>query len=134
MKSTYYVLMVLLLAVSSPAPAQDAPSLPGKGLDPLSVEEVQPLIKMCKNCHGPRGASTREDVPVIAGKPAGEIMESLEQFYFYERHCPDVQYKDSGGDKFTGSMCDIVNGLNKQEALALARHFEAQGSPVPAQD
>ena len=126
MRITHQGMLMLLLAVCALAPAQEAPSFPGKGLPPVTAREIQPLIALCETCHGPKGQSTRQDVPVIAGKPADSIMDSLEQFYFYERHCPDVQYKNESGSTVTQSMCDITSGLTKPEVQALARFFEGR--------
>lgn len=106
------------------AQAQEQPSLPGKDLEPVSVESVQPLVAICEQCHGPGGQSERDDVPSIAGTPAEEILAQLERFYYYERHCPSVDYEGPNGQVNRQSMCDITNALDKQEALALGRHFE----------
>ena len=115
---------IFLLAASTWALGLGTKSLPGKDLDPVSQQEVKPLVTLCEPCHGPDGRSEREDVPVIAGKPAEYIMDSLEQYYYYERRCPEVQYTNAGGEQVTQSMCDITNALNRQEALALVRYFE----------
>ncbi|NNE06594.1 MAG: hypothetical protein HKO64_06490 [Xanthomonadales bacterium] len=106
------------------AQAQEQPSLPGKDLEPVSVESVQPLVEICEQCHGPGGQSERDDVPSIAGTPAEEILAQLERFYYYERHCPSVDYEGPNGQVNRQSMCDITNALDKQEALALGSHFE----------
>jgi len=125
------MLVVLLASLMAHAEAQEEPSLPGKGLPPVSDEQILPLVQVCENCHGPNGAApTHAGVPVIAGKSAEDILQALEQFYFYERHCPDVEYRNKDGDKVIQNMCEITNGLNRQEALALGRHFEAQKPPA----
>jgi cytochrome c553 len=110
------------------ATAQDIPTLPGKDLEPVSPESVLPLARVCESCHGQDGQSTRDEVPVIAGKPAAEIVAALEAFYYFERHCPKVDYENAEGAIESRSMCDITNELNQQEALALARYFEAAGN------
>lgn len=118
---------IIALAAAVPAWSQDMPTLPGKHLEPVSMQSVQPLVEVCENCHGLGGNSERGDVPVIAGKPAGEIVAALEAFYYYERHCPNVSYPREDGVREVRSMCDITNQLNQQEALALAGYFEAAG-------
>ncbi len=122
MKYTRYS-MILLLVMSSWAMAQ---GLPGKDLEPVSPVQTQTLVTICESCHGVSGQTTRFDVPPIAGKPADFILGSLEQFYYYERHCPDVEYENQDGDLEKQSMSDITNAMNQQEGLALSRYFEAQ--------
>lgn len=121
--------IVVLLAVLAAAPvmAQEVPSLPGSNLAPVSQQAIQPLAQHCEDCHGPGGQSTRPNVPAIAGKPAPEIIAALEQFYYYERHCPKVEVANGDGEAVERNMCDLTNALNKQEALALARYFETTG-------
>ena len=84
------------------------------------------MATICESCHGLGGRSTRDDVPAIAGKPAEFIMNSLEQFYFSERHCPDVNFENKKGQVETKNMCDITNMLTKPEGLALAEYFSSQ--------
>ena len=121
---TLYLLPSLLLFLAGPAMAQDNKSLPGSDLEPVAEEEIMPLVHVCEQCHGPGGQSARDDVPVIAGKPATEILAALEQFYYYERHCPSVDFENQEGQISRQSMCDITNMLNKQEVLALGGYFE----------
>lgn len=118
------IVAIVGLSAGPGAWAQDLPTLPGKNLEPVSQQAVQPLVHICESCHGPRGQAEREEVPVIAGKPAGEIVAALEAFYYYERHCPSVDYANEAGEIEQRSMCDITNGLSQQEALALAEYFE----------
>ena len=77
-----------MLAAASPARAGQ--SLPGDEGVPVSGKELQRLVRLCESCHGPGGASSRDDVPAIAGKSAADILSALEQFYYFERHCPDA--------------------------------------------
>lgn len=121
------IFAILAMSTGSGAWAQDMPTLPGKNLEPVSQRAIQPLVRICEGCHGPGGQSERAEVPVIAGKPAGEIVAALEAFYYYERHCPNVDFENEDGDVEQRSMCDITNGLNQQEARALAEYFENAG-------
>ncbi len=114
-----------MLAAASPARAGQ--SLPGDEGVPVSGKELQRLVRLCESCHGPGGASSRDDVPAIAGKSAADILSALEQFYYFERHCPDVPSGDGAGGRM--SMCDIVNGLVRQDAMALGHYFETGKFP-----
>ena len=126
MKAIQIFTFALILVLASRGMAQDEPSLPGRGMKTVTQDEIEPLTTMCESCHGSGGASTRQDVPAIAGKPEAFIMNSLEQFYFGERHCPDVQFENYNGDMETKSMCDITNALTKPEGEALAKYFESR--------
>ena len=130
MNRNYLCGIIAIAFASAAVQAQDQPSLPGKDLEPVTVESVMPLVAICEQCHGPGGQSERDDVPVLAGKPAAEILAQLEKFYYYERHCPSVDYEGPNGQVNRQSMCDITNALNQQEALALGRYFESSdGTP-----
>ncbi len=126
MKFTRFILLALSLLVTSLAIAQEPPSLPGKGMKDVSQDEIKPLTTVCESCHGTSGQSTRKNVPSIAGKSPELIMASLEQFYFGERHCPDVQFENKQGVVETKNMCDITDMLTKPEGLALAEYFSNQ--------
>jgi len=121
------IIAIACCAMSPAAWSQDMPTLPGKNLQPVTQEQIQSLVTVCEGCHGKGGHSVREEVPVIAGKPADEIVAALEAFYYYERHCPSVEYPREDGVREIRSMCDITNQLNQQEALAVAQYFEAAG-------
>ena len=88
--------------------------------------DLQALIQQCEGCHGPNGNSTRDDVPVLAGKPVSKIEESIAQFYYYERHCPTKTPTHEGRDGNPMDMCAIANSLSKAEIQALAQYFATQ--------
>lgn len=114
----------LLLALPAWTTAQEEQSLPGRGMTEVPQGQVMKLVGVCESCHGAGGQTTRLDVPPLAGKSAEFILSSLEQFYYYERHCPDVEFENDQGKLQKMSMCDIVNDLSRPEALALGHHFE----------
>ena len=95
------------------------------GQDPQPID-VQSRIVECEGCHGPNGNSTRDDVPILAGRPAAEIEEGMAEFYFYERHCPTVTPQSGSGSGTPLSMCNVANSLSKEEVQALARYFAGQ--------
>mgnify|MGYP001817297129 FL=1 len=124
----------LALAVMLPLQAQDqdeySPSLPGSERDPVEEKHMAYLVQLCQTCHGDNGRSERPDVPSLAGRDADALFAEIERFYFYERVCPDVPVDGEEPSKGHMSMCDVVNQMSKQEALALAEHFSSQ-APAP---
>ena len=88
--------------------------------------DLQELIAECESCHGPGGVSTEEDVPSLAGKSPAWLREVLEQFYFYERHCPTTTYRSGDRPKTPMNMCGIANTLSAEDREALAEHFANQ--------
>ena len=129
-----YSMMPLLLVISAWTSAQYEKSLPGKDLKRISQEQIQPLVKLCESCHGSGGRSTRADIPSIAGKEEDFILVSLEQYYYYERSCPEVEYENMDGELETLSMCGVSSRVNRQQALALGRYFAAQSPAQQAQE
>ena len=117
---------IAALALSAGVAAQEMKSLPGDEALIIDEKELQYLVGLCEGCHGAGGNSQREEVPALAGRPADELMAEIERFYFYERFCPDVPVDEDHSERGHMSMCDVVNQLNRPEAMALARHFEAQ--------
>ncbi|MEE4175115.1 MAG: hypothetical protein V2I57_12755 [Xanthomonadales bacterium] len=124
--------VVLALAVLTPVHAQEqyTPSLPGSEGSPVEEKHMTYLVQLCETCHGESGRSERSDVPALAGRDADALFAEIERFYFYERVCPDVPVDGDEPSKGHMSMCDVVNQMSKQEALALARHFSSQ-APAP---
>ena len=92
------------------------------------VQEIDlpALIKQCEGCHGPKGNSTREDIPTIAGKPISLIEECMAQFYYFERHCPGKRPQTESGEGGATSMCSIASTLSDAEILSLAQYFSLQ--------
>ena len=124
--SARFALLVLALSIGVSAIAQQPKTLPGNEALIIDEKEVAYLVDLCEGCHGPGGRSVRSDVPTLAGRPADELFEEIEHFYFYERFCPDVPVDGEHSEEGHMSMCDVVNQLNRPEALTLARYFEAQ--------
>ena len=96
---------------------------------------VPELVRECESCHGPRGVSNQDDIPTLAGQPADDILDSLAQFYFYERHCPTTKYRHGDHENPPDlNMCNISSALSQAEKMALAEHFAAQTVPEPSQE
>jgi len=128
MNHTRFLLTVSLLAFTGAALAQDE-DLQSLGRD-LPV-----LVAECESCHGPGGVSTQADIPSLAGKSVEYIQASIDQFYFYERHCPTTTYRYGEHESSPPlNMCSIASGLSDPEVLALAEYFSALPPPPPPAD
>lgn len=90
---------------------------------------LQSLIAECEACHGPGGASTETDVPSLAGQSPTYLRELLDQFYYYERHCPTTTYRHGDRPKTPLNMCSVANTLSEEDKAALARYFASQDLP-----
>jgi sulfide dehydrogenase cytochrome subunit len=119
---TCSALLVLTMAFS----AQAQESLPNDQMQKIGEQELQFLVKECESCHGKGGVSTNDAIPSLAGRSAESILESVEQFYFYERHCPNAKNGGEGPKSGARNMCDVADRLTKQEVLAIGAYFESK--------
>jgi len=95
-----------------------------------AATDISSLIKVCEGCHGSSGVSTEPDIPSLAGKSIKHIQEAMDQFYFYERHCPTTTYRHGEHDaRPPMNMCSIASSLSDEEILELGEYFSSQ--PVP---
>ena len=117
LKITYSLVLLFLVPAISSAQQDIVAEDLGQEVD------LPALIEKCEGCHGPNGHSTRDDIPNLAGKPIGEIEESIAQFYYYERHCPTKTPQYDGREGSPMDMCSIANSLSKVEIQALAKYF-----------
>lgn len=88
-----------------------------------SAQNLQELIAECESCHGPGGVSSEADVPSLAGKSAAWLREVLDQYYYYERHCPTTTYRHGDRAKTPLNMCAVANTLSEEDKQALADYF-----------
>ena len=123
MKNRTFFSAILMLIMAASANAEE--SLPSDEMQVVSDEELQFLIKECSACHGKNGVSKSDKIPSLAGKTAEEILTGVEQFYFYERHCPDAEYQNGAPKSGARNMCDVADRLTKQEVLAIGHYFES---------
>ena len=124
MRQTLISSAILMLALAITANTDE--SLPHDQLQDISEKELKFLVGECESCHGSKGVSQNESVPSLAGMSADSILESVEQFYFYERHCPNANIDSDGPKSGARNMCDVADRLTKQEVLAIGRYFESQ--------
>ena len=120
------VLIPLILAVTLAGASPALEQTPDTELEPVTVEELQAMIAECNSCHGPNGVSRHADIPTLAEQSVDEIVEAIERFNFYERHCPNTRPRY--GDKSTAplNMCELSGRISKLQALALGEHYAAQ--------
>lgn len=117
-KPAVTLLFSLVLGFTVPALGQDGDEY---------VISVSALVEMCESCHGRGGVSRRNDVPTLAGQPVDAILDSLDAFYFRQRHCPETSPGE--GDAASGvrlDMCNISASLSRVEKVAVAEYFSAQ--------
>lgn len=120
---------ILMLAFALSANADE--SLPSDEQQVVSDKELQFLITECSACHGENGVSASDAIPSLAGKSADYILENVEKFYFYERHCPNAEHQNGEPKSGARNMCDVADRLTRQEVMAIGAWFEKQ---TPATD
>ena len=101
-------------------------SLAALTAEPAMAKDIGELVAECEACHGPGGVSAEEDVPSLAGKSPAYLREVLEQFYYFERHCPTTTYRSGDRPKTPMNMCNVANTLSEEDKEALADYFSAQ--------
>jgi len=116
------VMLALAAAPAAPAAAQEVDA-------PAQNAQLQALVAECESCHGPDGASTAADVPSLAGQSATYLRELLDQFYYYERHCPTTTYRYGDRPKTPLNMCNVANTLSEQDKEDLAEYFSGKDVP-----
>jgi sulfide dehydrogenase cytochrome subunit len=88
-----------------------------------AAQGLQDQIAECESCHGPGGISSEADVPSLAGKSVAYLREVLDQFYYFERHCPTTTYRHGDRPKTPLNMCNVANTLSEEDKQALAEYF-----------
>lgn len=92
------------LMVPGPAPAAE---------DEFAA--VRDKLETCVACHGEKGASTKDEYPILAGQHL---------YYLY------VQLKDfKSGSRGSGEMGAIAADLEKAEMLSIAKYFSERKWP-----
>lgn len=121
------IALALITLLTAPAAVgQEPESMPGNESQPVTVVELQALVAVCNSCHGPDGVSGQDEIPSLAGIQAEKLVEELEKFYFYERHCPSVEPGYGDGTTSYRHMCEVSGRINKQQAIALGRYYQQQ--------
>jgi len=94
-------------------------TLPGatfaQGIDELTVQ--------CDSCHGPRGAATDPDMPIIGGQAEKYLADSLKSFQEWGRPCVKSLYRFGDTTRPKTDMCKITAGLSTQDMEALSVYY-----------
>ncbi len=90
-----------------------------------AAAEIGDLVALCEDCHGPGGASTDSDVPIIGGQDANYLDKTLRSFQIWGRPCIHSEFRHGDTTRPKTDMCEIAGGLTGEEVRALAEHFAA---------
>lgn len=86
---------------------------------PCAAAEFDALIGRCAKCHGDRGYSEQEDVPVIAGFSYQGFLDTMAAFRDGERVA--MKYRAPGSPETV--MNEIALELDEAEVEALAEYY-----------
>jgi len=95
--------------------------MPGMAL----AGDLDELTAQCDSCHGPEGASTFSDVPIIGGQSSEYISDSLKSFQDWGRPCIKSKYRYGDTSLPKTDMCKITAGLSNEDIAALSAHYSA---------
>ena len=104
---------LLLAAAFSVSAQQPAPAPPAFAASNLTDKGIRAMALNCAACHGTSGrAAPGSAVPGLAGRPAAEIVQALQQF--------------KEGKRPATLMHQIAKGYGDAEIAALADYFSKQ--------
>lgn len=87
--------------------------------------DITELTVQCDSCHGPQGASTFSDLPIIGGQSSEYISDSLKSFQDWGRPCIKSKYRYGDTSLPKTDMCKITAGLSNEDIAALSAHYSA---------
>lgn len=87
--------------------------------------DFEKIVQECAACHGEKGASTHEDIPIIGGMSAFYIEEQL-RAYQKERPCEEVKYPDGPKKGETTDMCKVAEDLTEDRIIELSEYYDGQ--------
>lgn len=96
-----------------------------------SGSDIESLIAVCADCHGPDGASTQPDVPIIGGLSEFALEENLFAFRDGARTCRVTGYRGGDRGRPPTDMCEIARNLGDEDIPLIAAFF-ANKPFVPA--
>ena len=89
--------------------------------DQIAPGELSKAVAQCESCHGPKGDSTRPDVPRLNGQKATYIESRLRGFRDVTRQDPHA----------INAMWRLSTQTGDEMATALAQYFAAQAPTEP---
>lgn len=90
-----------------------------------TASDLGELTAQCDSCHGPQGASTHSDMPIIGGQGEKYIADTLESFQDWGRPCIKSTYRYGDTSRPKTDMCKISGGLSAEDMTALSMHYRA---------
>jgi len=84
---------------------------------------IELLTTVCADCHGPDGASTEPDVPIIGGLSDFAIEENLFAFRDGARPCRVSRYRSGDMGRPATDMCKIAAEMSDEEISRIAIFF-----------
>lgn len=96
--------------------------------------ELERIIDDCESCHGEKGASSHENIPVIGGMSAFYLDAQLHAYQDDYRPCEQVEYPAGPEQGEMGDMCEEVEGLSDEQIAAIADYFAGLPFVVPDQE
>ena len=85
--------------------------------------DIDSLTAGCADCHGPDGASTQPDVPIIGGLSDFAIEENLFAFRDGARPCRVSAYRTGDTARPPTNMCEIASQFSDEEITQIAIFF-----------
>lgn len=110
MKPFSFAVLALALSVSGPA----------------ASAELDELLAQCSGCHGSAGISSHADVPTIAGQTAAFLEKTLRSYQVWGRPCIKSEYRHGDTSRPRTDMCQVAEGLTREEIKAISENFAAQ--------
>ena len=79
----------------------------------------------CEACHGPNGASTDKNIPIIAGMSSFYLDGELQAYQKGLRPCPKTKFPQDAAKPAT-DMCDIAKKLSPADSTAIDKYLASQ--------
>lgn len=87
--------------------------------------DLAELTAQCDSCHGPQGASSDSDMPIIGGQSEQYISKTLNSYQVWGRPCIKSKYRHGDTSKPRTDMCKVSGGLTQEDIAALSAHYGA---------
>lgn len=90
-----------------------------------TAQPLNQLVEGCAGCHGEKGASPHEKIPIIGGLSAFYIEEQLNA-YRKARPCETVEYPEGPKKGESTDMCQVAKELTEDQIAELAEYYDQQ--------